>query len=86
MLTCAQIIYVSGHVALSTTNHTSAHLQPLFFAVCCSATASSDIRDGLASYNTTGFQSVHTMDMKYREISHKSVAVLFRWNATLYFC
>jgi len=73
-VTCAQIIYVSGHVAQSATNHTSSHLQPLFFAMCCSATATSDIRDGLASYNTSAFQSIHTMDMKYREISHKLVA------------
>jgi len=73
------MIYVSGHVTLSTTNHMSSHLQPLLFAVCCSATATSDIRDGLASYNTTGFQSVHTVDMKYREISHKSAALLLHY-------
>jgi len=76
---CAQIIHVTGHVALPTTD-ASLHAQPLFFAVCSSATATSDIRDGLASYNTTGFQSVHTLDMKYREISHKLVALLLLRN------
>jgi len=76
---CAQIIHVSGHVALPPTDDASRSV-PLFFAVCSSATATSDIRDGLASYDTTGFQSVHTLDMKYREISHKSVARLSSLN------
>jgi len=67
----AQVIHVSGHVALPTTDDTCTPLQPLFYAVCTSATATSDVKDGLASYNTTGFQSIHTLDMKYREISHK---------------
>lgn len=73
---CVQIVHVNGHIALPMADNASTQLQlqPLFFAMCSSATATTDIKDGLASYNTTGFQSVHTLDMKYREISHKLVA------------
>jgi len=85
---CAQIIHVSGHIALPMSRHlSSVEVQPLFYALCSLATATSDIRDGLATYNTIGFQSVHTLDMKYREISLKLAAFCSDiWCAICLFC
>jgi hypothetical protein len=69
-----QVIFVRGHFATSA-SVLEAGIEPtnqqrVFVALCCPA-VTSDFKDGGLSllYNTTAFVSIHSLDMKYLEIS-----------------
>lgn len=80
-------MHMCGHSCLFQTMHIRGHfvypppilnpavsehhtLQPMFVAICCPL-VSPDIKDSILHLNTMIFYSVHHLDMKYLEISHK---------------